>query len=663
MSTDLEIVKNAKGADSFNTTTNPLLDIFTYTNKNITSNYEEFKKFVKLLVQAKNTDPELFIKLIKFQRLIEKSNGIKHIYYLSMIILKNEDNILYEKVLSWSYEYPKDILMLNRLNSMYNLIRSYSHEVILDNFIVNNGSANRKSKSLNKVLKIMEDKKFSYQDLVYITFETELYANKLHEILKSILQNSKDYNPMFFKYLAYETGHWVIESSFIWNYLEILVSRDQEFKILVESDEPLNCEFATNLRLYLRNSYISKSKYFTNKNRRKIKKMFNSIVNLTDCLYQGVHYDGTIFGSTENEEDEINKVFQVLKKTPTKSLQLIKKYILKNSESSNHKHQLLYKGYGKYLNELKNKTIQVKTKGLDLTESTYQFYCSTDLELIDLEEQLIRTCNETKTYLESTFDSDYTFEMFKSDLVLVLDNSDSMAEIPIQTGLLYILMMIKIFRINNFYIFNSNATIVKLDEEDLDGSMCNLVKKIYCEVTGSTNLGDLFDLMNENQVSDKNVLIITDGDCDPRQGSLRSNPFNQALSFDHYKYLPSNNYTIVNVKQSKLCFPYLDIHPKVCYVTGNNPKTLNGLIKSLIISKKKSIPITPELILKNSLELVELDIEFKDYIGNYSKELDEEQITRLYQIFNKNLPTKNTIKNENPDDSSHKGYDSYDEYS
>ena len=76
------------------------------------------------------------------------------------------------------------------------------------------------------------------------------------------------------------------------------------------------------------NNYITK---LTNKVKRNIKQMFNREVNLTDRMFQGFHTDNTEIGSLSNEHKEINLIYKVFKKTPTKSFQLaeqtVKKYI------------------------------------------------------------------------------------------------------------------------------------------------------------------------------------------------------------------------------------------------------------------------------------------------------------------------------------------------
>jgi hypothetical protein len=83
-------------------------------------------------------------------------------------------------------------------------------------------------------------------------------------------------------------------------------------------------------------------------------------------------------------------------------------------------------------------------------------------------------------------------------------------------------------------------------------------------------------------------------------------------------------------------FPYLGMDPKVCYVTGNNPKTLNGLIKSLVMSARDKVPITPEVVLKNSLDMELLELPCP--VPPYTMILSNDDIHRLYNVIMSNIP-------------------------
>ena len=155
-------------------------------------------------------------------------------------------------------------------------------------------------------------------------------------------------------------------------------------------------------------------------------------------------------------------------------------------------------------------------------------------------------------------------------------------------------------------------------------------------ITGSTVLQSAFDTLESNKKSNKQVVIITDGDCDPHGGT--SNPFHNVTVPGKYQYLHTNNYIVVNVKQTKMNFPYLGMDPKVCYVTGNNPKTLNGLIKSLVMSVRDKVPITPEAVLMNSLDMEQLELPCP--VPTYQMILSNDVIHRLYDVIISNMPPK-----------------------
>jgi hypothetical protein len=380
----------------------------------------------------------------------------------------------------------------------------------------------------------------------------------------------------------------------------------------------------------------------TNKIQRQIKKMFNEQINLTDRMFQGYHTDGTVIGSTTDEEKEVEMLFQVLKKTPTQSFAKAKKTIqnwfLKSITDSEYKypsrkHELIIKAYTKYEEEAKKKTITVKTHGLDFVSKCMEYSTSNVVDPI-IEEQIEKACEELKTLVFSSFNETYTFEDFAKSLVLVLDISGSMCGKPIQTGLFYLFIMVKVFGIDVVHYFESihiEKKIIPAWSTNLD-----LIKQIYTNTKGSTNLSAVFNFLNIKNTYDKNVVIITDGDCDPSYDN--NNPFHKVLSGISYPNIKNCNFIVVNVKETNLNFPYLNIDPKVCYLTGNNPKTLNGFIKALCEAVKSKIAITPDMILKYSLDMEELTLDFA--VPKYSNVMTDERIASLFDVFCKNLPPK-----------------------
>jgi hypothetical protein len=434
-----------------------------------------------------------------------------------------------------------------------------------------------------------------------------------------------------------------IQDSNDWKIQKALNIKSQLEKILFEHSCPLS---------------------LTNKARRQIKKLINEQVNLTDNMFQGLHADGSGIGTLDDDEKEIELLYQVLKKTPTlsfaKAEKTIKKWISEACSRSltthspisltfqSVKHRLIVAAYRKYMEEVNNKTVQVKTRGLNFVNKCFEYWTS---QLFDpvIEEQINKTCDELKTFISTSFDDEYTFEKFSDSLILVLDISGSMNGIPLNTGLFYMLMMVKIFGIDRLYYFESKLEIRTISS----GWTTNLelINQVYSVSKGSTNLDVVFQHLNNSRTSLMNVIIITDGDCDPghyNRIGYSSNPFHEATREDKeksiYPNIVDNNFVVVNVKQEKMNFPYLDLDPNVCYLTGNNPKTLNGFIKALCESTKTRTTITPHLILKYTLSMDELV--FDTPIPTFSSVLTEERISLLFEAFKKNLPPKNIVTTE-----------------
>jgi hypothetical protein len=402
----------------------------------------------------------------------------------------------------------------------------------------------------------------------------------------------------------------------------------------------------------------------TNKARRQIKKLFNEQVNLTDNMFQGLHVDGSVIGSLANDELEIELLYRVLKKTPSisfaKAEKTIKKWISEAHEIDEWKHdlqlltyptikhRLIVGAYCKYMEEVKNKKVQVKTRGLDYVTRCFEYWSFQVFDPV-IEEQINKTCDELKAFILTSFDDEFTFEDFSDSLILVLDISGSMNGTPLNTGLFYMLMMVKIFGINTLYYFESELEVRTISS----GWTTNLelINQVYSDSKGSTNLDVVFQHLNSIGTSDKNVIIITDGDCDPGNYNSHghsSNPFHEVTregkEKSSYPNVVDNNFVVVNVKEAKMNFPYLDLDPNVCYLTGNNPKTLNGFIKALCESTKSGTTITPDLILKYTLNMDELV--FETPIPTFSSVLTEERISVLFEAFEKNLPPKKIVTNE-----------------
>lgn len=607
-------IVNRNGCIAFDSTLNYGCDFFTLNSKVFPTTLESFTEIVNILVSLKNTNGELFLKLLKYHRLIDKGNGIKWLYYLSMIILKNEhenqDNI-YESILKWSWGYAKDFHHLHRIQYYMN----------------------------------KKDEKF---------IEIKIYGNLLYNMFFDFLHDNQNenYDPMLVKYLSFESGHWSYETDLIWQRIEYLFcssssSREKFFLLIKQGTELKNTiskEFRSILKYRIDSVNYKKGDFiFTNKVRRQIKILFNRYINLTDHLFQKIHTDGSKFGSHSNKETEIFLIYNVIRQTPSISNQLLTKKIKKMQSTDDilsDRDELLVKGYVKYLESLKSKKIQVKIHGVDLRKECYEYFLKQSIkEDYDLENKLNEMIESSKKDLMTNFHDSSAFDIFSKNVVLLLDISYSMSDTPIETGLLYTLLMVKIFRIQEVYLFHDTTRSIKISDKDMDGEILNLLRIIYTKPSGSTNLDSAFKLFQKEKISNKKVVIITDGDCDA--DSHGNSPFMNI--FDEkkqkYTYLHLNSYIVVNVSVDKMNFPYLSNYPNVCYVSGNNIKTMRGLIKALFVSVEQKIPFTPELVLKYSIDLDELNL---PTIGTktFSKTWSSCEITNIYNAFKKNSPPK-----------------------
>ena len=667
---------NRKGAIAFVSTKNSLLDLFTLVSKKLPETLEEFELVVQMISNCLNTDPELFVKVLKFHRLINNGNGIKWIYSLCMIVLKENDLVLYEQVLSWSWQYPKDILNLQRITNMWKPTASSGGESVITSLgsCISSNDLQRKwwtfrcQNITNGLVHNHED------DMFIVQFQSEivLYAKLILDVFVKLLTpgSIEHINPMLFKYLAYKNCHWAVETDLIWSFAETLID-GYGLPLLIQSNEDLTSELGTNLRTILQTKSDFQTEnpkaplLFTNKKRRSIKKLFNESVNLLDNLFKGIHADCRPFESVD-EEEGVSLIADQIKRSATLAYGRFEKTVkaystaIKGSSESPTELTLvksrLQKGYIKYLEMLKTGKAKIKTTGLDVTDDVFNFFVSRSDFDQSLESKLVDLAKKLRSSLLESAGT-HLFSVLAEKFELVLDISGSMEGIPLQTGLLYMLLIAKVFEIKRLYYFETVLHVVDLTPEDLSDSMCSLVRKIYKTVTGSTNLQVVFDRFREDNLQNKNVIILTDGDCDPSHGS---NPFHNAPTSSH-----SNKFIVVNLNQSKMCFPYLNMDPDVCYVTGNNPKTLNGFIKALVISMVESRPITPELVLKCSLDLEELENSFK--FGSYSKVFESEEISKLFETYQKNLPPKKKIDRPDRDvdedlDKGDKHYEDYEHY-
>jgi hypothetical protein len=647
------LIHNNNGAIAYQSTNNYLLDLFTWSSKKFPIAYDEFVKLVMIINNAMKQDPITFLRLIKFHRLVKNGNGIKIIYYLSMVLLKYNSEKDYEYVLKWSYQYPKDLLVLHRLTNMFkplvntSNLNSYIPIEIVSSKKLSGTRARKLQAFVNCNVKagfvnVVNSNSVLNSVSVPVQIEIFIYAKLICDMLKDMFEgnNTNNINPMLLKYLSYGDGHWSTETKLIFDLVEYYFFTEVKYRSAVNSDIILNNKLASDLRDLIK-PRLDEPIIFTNKVKRLIKKLFNETINLLDNLYKGVHSDKSLFFSHNNEQKEIKMICDSIKKTPTLSYERFEKTLRKyDLENMNKNQKLLYDGYQKYLVEIKNGKTTIKTHGSSITDAVWDFFTSNKTEDISIEAKLIEMAKDLKNNLEKVIVGQMNLEEIGSKIILLLDISGSMNGTPINTGLLYFTLMAHTFKIKNLYYFETDFNTVSLTDSDLNGTMCNLVRKIYKFTQGSTNLECAFKAFEQLKLTDKNIMIITDGDCDP--GFNESNPFKTAtVKSPKNIYLYRNNFIIVNVKESKLNFPYLNLDPNVCYISGNNPKTINGFIKALLVSIQNNKNITPDMVLKYSLELEELYIN-KDILElKYDYIMLNDELECLYNVINKNLPKKN----------------------
>jgi hypothetical protein len=208
-----------------------ILEFFNEEYKAINS-LEDFTTVVRKIEKIKNYSSEIFIKLLIYHRIVK---GNKQLYYIGMMVLREEDPEMYIKILGLNVLkfYSKDLLRLCRI---YNFIgqRNSDSKINID----------IKDTTGHKNIKlIMWNKKNCMDDLkikeIYLSVEAKLYGDTLYRTIKEILNGnygSNDINLVLFKYISYESGHFNLESMFIWKYVEDLLQKDNDIPNILKDN-------------------------------------------------------------------------------------------------------------------------------------------------------------------------------------------------------------------------------------------------------------------------------------------------------------------------------------------------------------------------------------------------------------------------------------------
>lgn len=564
---------NAKGADAFICTTEPLVDLFTRCSKNPYMSLEEFTTLLTELHAAMNSNPESFLKLLKFHRSIKAGNGIKQYYYLGMTILKVcSAGTLYREMLDWTYQYAKDLHQMSRLTAgLQNAPLGCAENHDQEN-------------------------------------EVTLYASKVHTQLKKLLKAEQEgSDPMIFKYLSHEGGHWDEETQQVWRVVDRLLLQDTELEVLLTTASPLECEAGNEIRALLREQ-IGKGTFITRRVARKIKVAVDSTLHLTDYLLAGVHYSGQPFDcAEENQAAEVELVAKEISQSSgiatTNLLKtLAKKAPERRSDEGEEEvevispvRQLLRLGYTRYREMLASKEIVAKEVGQDLSAEVWRYFRE-GIDETGLESKLTQRIERVRNKVMPMFTEEFTVQEFIDSFVIIVDRSGSMGGSPLQNACLHMLIMAKLFRVKEVLYFENSVAALPLTDADLDGPILELVRKVYTRDNGGTDLMVALRWLEQAKAGNKNVVIITDSDCDPSSFGTTESPFHAACDPSAFAYLPTNRYIVMNVKETTMSFPYLSFHPNVAYVSGVG--CLEFLVQSMIRSRRDKQPLTANLVLE-----------------------------------------------------------------
>jgi len=219
-------ILNRKGALSYNSSGNDILDIFIHQNIDIKILKSDKQYILNLFKKLENTfdeNPELFCKCVLYHRNIKKGNGYKLLFYICMLVIRFRNYEIYKEMLvqSIQFGYFKDILRLLKIVNMTN----YNNKFVLPKHLSN--CSKQKSTKGKKMKKYLSNKPIILDKItdlnnsnLNIDFEIQLYAELVSISLLNLYNKNDNINPFLFKYLSSENGEFCVESECIWNYVE-----------------------------------------------------------------------------------------------------------------------------------------------------------------------------------------------------------------------------------------------------------------------------------------------------------------------------------------------------------------------------------------------------------------------------------------------------------
>jgi len=627
---DLNPIQNNDSEKNIHSARTSNINLFMRNSKDPHMLYPEFKHLYLEMVQVLTQNPRKFLQIIMFHRNIKHGNGIKHYYYLGMNLLKSccLDDSLSKKMILHSYQYSKDLYHFGDIG-----IQIYSEKI--------------------------------EQQLIQL-------------ITPNLEREYEKYDPMLFKYLSYEKGLWKREKTQIQAYLNDVFLKNKDIAYYINSREPLFRPIGYAIRELLAVE-LNHSDYpvlFTNRVMRKLKSLFNRENRLPEYLFAGKHYDNTSFNVScnKNKEDtfsqsEIYKIANEISQTAKIAVHLLcktlkwwyKQTFLEidrepwDEESSvehfSKRQQLLLQGYIQYNKDGNNRSGNNRSRNngdydkkicnYDLASEAYLCYTRNKYSAM-VEERLNEKIEEYRFKWTTRFNESFTVDDFEKNVVLIVDCFPSMEGVEFELNLLYIFMITKIFRIKEIVYFHSSAEIRTFTEEDLDGPILLLLKKVYtrCSTKGTTYLWSAIQLLELHKIENKTVIIVTDSNCDPWQSATKS-VLNRMYYSGETEYVSSNKYVILNITEPHLTFPYLNIYENILYVNGTN--TLLSIIGAFIQSKYNDVELDADLILdcflnSSHFKIPEIMFDNKTMFNINRISTDEEDINQHYIAWKKEYP-------------------------